>query len=49
MEMKHTHTNSHKRTPCAEEWSTPVKTKTKTREKENIENEDSDLNKTTTK
>ena len=47
MQIKHTHT--HKLTPYAEEWPIPVKTRTETREKENIENEDSDINKTTTK
>ncbi len=49
MEINHTHTHTHKLTPCAEEWPIPVKTRTETREKENIENVDSDLNKTTTK
>ncbi len=45
MEVKQTH----KLTVCAEEWPIPVKTRTEKREKENMEIEDSDLNKTTTK
>ena len=47
IETKHTHT--HTLTVCAEEWPIPVKTRKEKREKENIENEYSDVNKTTTK
>jgi hypothetical protein len=47
--MEKEHTNTHKLTPCAKVWPTPVKTRTEKREKENIENKDSDLNITTTK
>jgi hypothetical protein len=49
MEITHTQTYTHILTPCVEEWPIPVETRTEKREKWNIENEDSDLNKTTTK